>query len=264
MTVTPDRPAARQRPLNETRVLIACMPKSGSTFLTRTLAELPGLRRVALVPVYDRREQELCETTLSTQIRESRALRRAWRQTTPTDAPRPGGFVAQHHVKYSAATADLITRYNLRPVVLVRPLFDVVMSLHDHIKNTSPLMSMAHVTDEMRDWPQEDLCRFIAEMILPWYVSFFQSWQSCPDHLLLSYDQVMDDKASALSRVAEFAGFRCGPDDIAVALDARPKGGTRKNKGVSGRGDALPQPIKDHIRALTRHYPDTDFTILGL
>lgn len=261
-------PLLRQEPIQsrrkETRLLIACMPKSGSTFLTRTFAELPGLRRVPLVPLYDRREQELCETVLRQEIRQTAALRRAWRQTGERDAPRPRGFVAQHHVKYSAATAGLMTRHDLRPVVLVRNLFDVVMSLHDHIKNTSPLMSMAHVTEDMRSWPQEELCRFVADMILPWYVSFFQSWQGCPQAMMLSYEQMMQEKAVTLSRVAEFSGYSCTSEEIDAALRATPKGGTRKNKGVAGRGAALPEAAKDHIRALVRYYPDTDFTILGL
>jgi hypothetical protein len=39
--------------------LVACMPKSGSTFLTEALASLPGFKRAVLVPQHGRREQEL-------------------------------------------------------------------------------------------------------------------------------------------------------------------------------------------------------------
>lgn len=42
------------------RVLVACMPKSGSTYLSGAIEALPGFIRAHLVPGYGRREQELC------------------------------------------------------------------------------------------------------------------------------------------------------------------------------------------------------------
>ena len=44
-------------------VLIACMPKSGSTFLAIALAAYVGTRK-RLIPTYGHREQELCELRL--------------------------------------------------------------------------------------------------------------------------------------------------------------------------------------------------------
>lgn len=65
----------------------------------------------------------------------------------------------------------------------------------------------------------------------------------------------------------EFAGVARTKEQIAGAI-GRIDGGqvrTRFDKGVAGRGvAALSDARKNRIRTLTRHFPETDFTRLGL
>jgi hypothetical protein len=77
----------RQKP----HFMVACMPKSGSTFFSTALAEYPGFRNISLVPDYGHREQELCQIQLSRYDRVS--------------------YVAQHHIRNSALTQLLIAEY---------------------------------------------------------------------------------------------------------------------------------------------------------
>ena len=46
-------------PLTGPYVFVACMPRTGSTFLTETLCELTGFKRVELTDAYAENEQEL-------------------------------------------------------------------------------------------------------------------------------------------------------------------------------------------------------------
>ena len=233
------------------------MPKSGSTFLSKTLESLPGFRRGRLVPGYQRREQELCIDRLNAEIGISEKL-----IAEGTTLSR--GYVAQHHIRFSGPTDAIMREYRIVPIVLVRNLFDIVQSLRDHLADTAPYMSMAYVSEEMRHWPEEQMHRFLADMAMPWYFNFFRSWQDCPDKLLISYEELMADKPAALRRICDHAGIELSEDDIIGALGAEPKGGTRLNKGVSGRGEALAPEVKDRIRHFAKYYTDIDCSILGV
>ena len=250
-------PAVDDRVPGEHRILIACMPKSGSTFLAKTLESIPGMRRARLVPGHQRREQELCIARLNAEIRQS--------ELRVVKGPLPyRGFVAQHHLRYSEPTEHILHQFRLTPVVLVRNLFDIVVSMRDHLLDTAPYMSMAYVSQEMRTWPEAQMHRFLADMMMPWYINFYRSWHDCPNLLMVNYEELMEDKAGVLRRICDHVAMEVSEADILAALDAQPKGGTRLNKGVSGRGESLAPEVKDHIRRLASYYTDLDFTRLGL
>lgn len=111
-------------------ILVACMPKSGSSFLSNCIASYQGFRHGILVPDYGVREQEMCELRLE------------------KFNNRP--YVAQLHVRNSAWTQKLIQRYGMTHVVLVRDLLDVVASVRDHIRKDFTLGSLITLTDRHR------------------------------------------------------------------------------------------------------------------
>ena len=105
------QPKSQARPVH---VLIACMPKSGSTFLADVISQCPGFRRAILTPSAGRREQEIDEQLLRKHGKVS--------------------YVAQHHVRNSEWTSEMCRTYGVTPIVLVRSLQDVVVSLRDHMR----------------------------------------------------------------------------------------------------------------------------------
>lgn len=125
----------QELPSKECHVLIACMPKSGSTFVTEVVAGFPGFHKLPLVPDYGRREQELDVYSLL-----AHANKR---------------YVAQHHVRYSQATADLAQKFNLKCVVLVRNIFDVCVSMRDHIRNESHIGPMGYIPEDFAEWDDD-------------------------------------------------------------------------------------------------------------
>lgn len=89
-------------------ILLACMPKSGSTATSNMLAQLNFIRKVGLVPGYDIREQEIDLSILEQNLRQNIG-------TT---------FIAQHHIVLSNTTLRLINMKKIFPVVLTRNLPD--------------------------------------------------------------------------------------------------------------------------------------------
>ena len=223
------------------RLLVACMPKSGSTFLTDLIARLPGMQRVHLVPEYGRREQELDLEQLVIH--------------------RDVGFVSQLHIRPSEFTLGLCGRFGIRPIFLYRNIWDVMASLRDHLCRHDLRWSMAHVDPEFRSWDETRQYEFLARTMMPWFVDFYVSWSLVPDKLAIGYERLMADPHSILARIAEWAGIAADPREIDQALAAVGRASTF-NKGGSGRGSAVPETARAHVEAVTSYYPQVDFTPL--
>lgn len=228
--------ADRLRTGSKPHILIACMPKSGSTFLSEAIASLPGFHRVDLVPGYERREQELAVE----QIR--RHARKA--------------YVAQHHVRFSRPTAKLIARYRLTPVVLVRDLFDCVVSLRDHIRNESVAFPTAFFDQQHRALPDRELERAIVHLAIPWYVNFYMSWRTCADALMVRYDELIAQPAGMLCAILRATGQPIEPGIAEDAVARARRGHTRLNVGVVGRGRELAGDTRQAVLDLLAFYPD--------
>jgi Sulfotransferase domain len=245
-------------------VIVACMPKSGSTLLTALIASLPGMRRSTLVPGYHRREQEICIHSMKAAEEKMRAQREAFNSTRGVQSKMPIGFASQMHLRYSQPTATIMAEYNIKPVVLVRNIFDIVVSLADHIRNESPLMAMAYVTEAMRTWSAEELHEFIGDMVIPWYMNFFVSWQDCEDKLLVTYEELTGDPKKILQQVSLFANIPASERYIENAIARANIKNTRKNVATAGRGQKLADRVKDKIRKAAAYYPNIDFSPIGL
>ena len=227
-------------------VLLACMPKSGSTYLRGIFTQLPGFSAASLVPAYERREQELC------------------RERLVDRTARPGSFIAQHHVRYSSVTADYIAEFGLKPLVLVRNIFDATVSLIDYMR-VAPMNPVAKIPAGFADWDDERAATFITTMYIPWYFNFFLSWHSNPDKTLVTYEELVADPVATVTWICERLGIAVGRGDIARAVEAPAlEGTTRLNQGVSGRGASLPEDSKRRIRDMAGFYAGVDFSPIGL
>ena len=206
-------------------VLLACFPKSGSSYLSDLIAAQPGFERAEFTPWYGRREQEL----------EAERIR-----------PWIGrNCVAQHHVRASGYTLQLVQDFEMTPVVLVRNIGDALASLADHIANEDPETPVAYFDNRIAALDWDGRLAAIADLAAPWYINFYVSWwRAVPEAVIRYEDVVLSGDASPLKS-------RFGIP-IDAKLDTEPR---RFNKGVTGRGAT----VMDDVKKLMRHYPDVDF-----
>jgi hypothetical protein len=233
---------------------VACMPRSGSTFLTETLCELTGFKRVELSDAYAENEQEL-------------------------DVPRlldayAYGSVTQQHVHANSRTVALMRDFGIRPVVLVRNVFDVVVSIRHFLltEGCGKWPTFFTTDDRFRRLDEPTQYEQIIELGLPWYFDFFVSWsdvaqQGALDTMWLTYESAVGDWPDALRRIAEFYGLDAGASAIDAALERTTirAPSLRLNKGVPGLGEAALAPAaRARIESYARFYPDIDFSAIGL
>lgn len=226
-------------------VLVACMPKSGSSLLIRMVAELPGMERVALVRGHDRRENEL-------------ALERVV-------ANQDSDWVAQAHVRQSRTTARMVRTFSLTPVVQTRDLADVCVSLHDHLLNIASVNPIAYVPEAFSAWPRERRLEFIVDTFMPWYLHFFLSWSEVRDVVRVGYSDLLSNPTEQLARVATAARIQAGEAELTAARDrALAADIPTRNAVVEGRGRELGPSARRALERLAGYYSGCDLSPLGL
>ncbi len=230
------------------RLLLASFPRSGSSLLGSTLEHLPGFQKVSLVPAYGRREQEL-------------ALE--WLLATHQSF---GNYVARHHVRYSEHTERLLGLFGLQPIVLVRNIFDVVVSLRDYLKTGAPAIPQAGIPAALPSWADERIDHFITDLLIPWFLNFYVSWTECPHRIQVTYEALLSNPMAVVRKITHWAGLTTTQSEIASAV-AIARGNpslSNLNVGTPGRGRELTPTVVNRIEALAAYYSDVDFEPIGI
>ena len=167
------------------RILIACMPKSGSTFLSDLISALPDFKRAKFsASPSDGRQHELDEASLKAAGR--------------------GNFVGQVHVLYNTWTAKMCKDYRLKPVVLVRSLPDVIVSQRDHIRREGGVGPLFRADPNLTATDDATVEEMIVRFQASWYVNFYMSWRDAPGTLMISYEELTADPRRILAQNSRF------------------------------------------------------------
>jgi Sulfotransferase domain len=217
-------------------ILVACMPKSASTFVSNALAAAAGLQKVELVPEYGRREQELSEILLA----EHDSL----------------DYVAQQHIKHSNWTEQLCKEHGVSMIVLVRSLFDVVISLRDHVHRESPVGPAFYLEKKHISQNDAEMERMIVMLAIPWYINFYMGWRSSKNALIVAYEDIAAAPEKAIAEMLAFSGVGAGKDKVAAGVKAASGDGSRINVGKAGRGRSLRASSVSLIMEMLSMYPD--------
>jgi len=138
-------------------LFLACLPKSGSTFTRRALQHATGYENGSLTYAYERNEQELyLPNVIDAYAR---------------------GTVTQLHIRATEANLEIMRRFGIRPVFMVRNLFDVVISLGDHVfRDGVEHFPVLYATQTMSSMDAARRADFLITFALPWYFNFLASW----------------------------------------------------------------------------------------
>ncbi|MCA9024523.1 MAG: sulfotransferase domain-containing protein [Planctomycetaceae bacterium] len=241
-------------PTTSSHVLIACFPKSGSTYLCKVLADLTGMQRTNFMQARTHGwyvEQDLYEPTL-------KALRRS-------------PAIVHQHLKGTPPNLFLLAEYKVRPLILVRNIADTLLSLHDHLDREGPAVPTGYVPRHYFDLDFDSRLMSLIRMHLPWYFNFLAAWQDATseiDQKWLSYEQLFADRVGTVRDVCEYFGIAATELEIQSSLDRldADANATRKNIGKAGRGASLPQTHKQAIRELADcwHLTEKTSQLVGL
>jgi len=123
---------------------------------------------------------------------------------------------------------------------------------------------MAFIPPDMLNWDKDKARKFIVDMIIPWYFNFYVSWTLCQKKCIITYEQLIENPSQILEKILKFSDISYSDSDIEIAIRRATKQYTRQNVGKKGRGEDLPEELKEKIRSLTNYYPGTDFSLIGI
>jgi hypothetical protein len=179
-------------------------------------------------------------------------------------------------MKGSFHNAALMRAFGIRPVILVRRIDDIVVSLqHDLARKAarptvgSGQEGYSFVWQDRctRDLPDERRIDFVIDLALPWFVNFYVSWyrlceQGAVEAVWITYEEMVADPRATLRKVLDFLGF-AGDLPIPPALLER-KYHTFRDGRVGQGATALTREQQRRLRERFAYYPDVDFGRYGL
>ena len=160
-----------------------------------------------------------------------------------------GGFVFQQHVRAIGRNVPLLREYGIRPIVLYRNIYDCVLSWTEQATRDWTMGKRQHTYSPLHipDWGSlgdGDRLRWVAYNVVPWYFSFYVSWQEAEiEKMFISYERFFEDQPAGLRGILRFSGFYPLPDQRSLEAAAAPLGG-KFSVGLSGRGAGLPGEVK--------------------
>ncbi|MGC4009584.1 MAG: hypothetical protein QM805_11705 [Pseudomonas sp.] len=250
------------------RILFTAPPKSGSTFLSASLADVLGLRRVTL--------------TLSSIVPYAHALFGGATNEQAVDelallgnCLHPQGFIAHHHMTCSPLLADQLGVYGVRPILASRNIFDSLVSFDDHFRKAIPrtegsIMLRHGLPADFLAREFDDRIAILIDLKLAWYVKYYMSWMACEraglvKPLWIHYEQdVLGSKQELAEKVA--SALRLPPDRQTALAAAFAKEGSEVlnvNKGIAGRGTAITGENRQRVAdCLLRYRSEVDLEFL--
>jgi hypothetical protein len=177
-------------------------------------------------------------------------------------------LVTHVHMQALAANRHFMEALDLRPVVMIRPLPDMLASYLEELED-QPLRPdkwlNIKVPNGYAGFSAERKGDFVIEMIVPWYVSFFSTWldyaKTDQRVLFLDYDEFRAAPAANLEKTLAHSRIPCSLERCETALDEvwKERASFRYNKGVPGRGRArFTASQMDRMRRIMGYYADLE------
>jgi len=221
--------------------LLACMDKSGSSWISRGFDKMPNCKQVSFVPAHGAREQEIDTWSINYMLFKFSNL----------------NTIAQTHVKYNVNTRNCLIRHGIRPIVLTRNIKDQLVSLVDHWRKESsdPMYSAyierSYFNEEFTESSVSSSSPLEYAVILhaPWLLNFYLSWKKydsnpagkLPDHLkpiYITYEDFVDNPYESFSSLFRKLNLSFNDNELqSLISDLGSSKKTRKNVGIKGRGE---------------------------
>ncbi|WP_372719822.1 hypothetical protein [Novipirellula sp.] len=139
-------------------VFIAAMPKSGSTYLSKKLAEYFDSEWGHISDLPGGCEFDLYRPSLITKGNVD--------------------LVVQQHTLGTEGNVEYLQRYRAHVIVTFRRLDDTLLSFRRHLLTESLRWPFVKVNPDFRQWSVERQLDFLVDFVAPWLVNFYATWKS--------------------------------------------------------------------------------------
>lgn len=245
------RHAARINNESSRRVIVAAMPKSGSSLMQRVLVSKGGQRRFTfdhLASGLHRQFSALGNNGQEQDIDES-ALWKACIMHYD--------WISQRHLRASDFSDNILDFYNIKVIVTIRNIFDCLVSARDmYLAQNWKQVAWFTVPNHFREMNESEQLDWLIFHQAQWYLNFFERWvNSRLTHKLFIHYMEWDQTGveGIVNRLSDFLGieeeeraaFMSSTQEIKAS-----KTGTRFNKGEHGRGKIFSRDQIEYVRRM--------------
>jgi hypothetical protein len=235
-------------------IIVASAPKTGGTFIANTLGKISGYPMSRMCFSYNQNEHDLYLPHLYFFCK--------------------SGVVSQLHMRASAANIQLMQLFQIKPIVVVRNIFDIALSLaneidHNENKNINDITkgySFYWGDNTIFQLNFEQRLDMIIDLTIPWFIHYYVSWfEFCTKGYIkakwVKYEWMMENKKQTILELVDFLGIQSVMDIEKIEKIIDIKYATFY-KGKSGEGNRmLSSDQKNRILKLFRYYPNVDFSL---
>lgn len=155
-----------------------------------------------------------------------------------------GSFVYHMHTRAWPQNTDLLKCFDVRPIVLIRNLADVIVStrddcLKDHQSALDPkLLPGVYIPGVFVDMSEEQRQLFLVQNLGPWLLSFYVGWKRQTDVpcLWVRYEEHFADQVKSLRRMLVWLEMKGSDEELRKVSEMK---AFNFNRGISGRGRDL-------------------------
>ena len=186
-----------------------------------------------------------------------------------------GTLVAHVHMQALAANQRFLEVFDLRPVIMIRPIADMLASYWDMLETEPSALQEGLnclIPENFLNFPKERKAEFLVDILAPWYASYFATWldYSCREQgrvCILTYDAFLRDPAKTLETILSHSRVPRPREICRKAVEAvwAVRSAHRFNRGETGRGRNYFAPHHiERIASMLEHYeiPDRDRRLL--
>ena len=218
------------------RIAISCFPKSGSTFITRSLSEYTGFPK------------EIIATSAEVQEISEQRLRGVYSKTP--------SFISQTHIHPTKHNLKIIKKYKMDSVFLYRNVMDCIVSLRDmyveRIQNDKGVWKGSFVSQwgyydqRFLGLDLEEQLDYMIEGSLSWYLQCYATWNKKIQNdkfacIIIKYEDFFADTGKNFDGLLQKLGLYDKQKSKSFQLPEKRAGrqGVRFNVGRAGRGREL-------------------------
>ncbi len=211
-------------PWKPRHLFLSTLPKTGGMYLAKALSRMTGYPLHQVVPTHFMNEQDLCPQQM-------------WWLMKPR--------VLWHHARANAFNLSMIKQYGLRPIVHVRDIFDIVLSIDDYTQRDDIRCKsgpQGHIHREFQTMTRKERIDYLIHIQLPWYFSYLVSWREASeqiDVLWTTYDELFSDQRATFGKILDHMELSVSSEKITRAIESLSSSETNFNRGISGRADNI-------------------------
>jgi hypothetical protein len=177
-----------------------------------------------------------------------------------------GVLVTHVHMQALAANRALIEVLDLKPIVMLRSIPDMLASYWDMLEHDKAALSEGlncHIPANFTEMSASQKGDFLIDILGPWYCSYYATWLEYFDQdpervCLLNYRDFLSDPASALEAALHHSRLtlpraRC---EAAIACAWSERNSLRFNCGEDGRGKTYFSAVQlERLVRMISHFP---------